>query len=105
MNPNRTPVLGASSKPNYSSSTGSSQLSIITYNARSVLPKISELQATCLAVNPDTVCVTESWLSAEIEDLEVTIPDLLYSSGHKSTWWWTCNILQEYNGVQASVTN
>ena len=66
----RTTVLGASSKLNVPS-----QLSILHFNARSILLKISELQAVCLASNPDIVCITETWLSPEIGDLEVTIPD------------------------------
>ena len=38
-------------------------LSILYFNARSILPSITELQATCLASNPDIVCITESWLN------------------------------------------
>ena len=71
----RTTVLGASSEPNVPDSTVPSQLSILYFNARSILLKISELQAVCLASNPDIVCITETWLSPEIGDLEVTIPD------------------------------
>ena len=56
----------------------STELSILYFNARSLLPKIDELQAVCLSVNPDIICITESWLSSDIEDLEIELPD--YSS-------------------------
>ena len=53
----------------------SSLLSIVYFNARSLLPKINELQALCLALNPDIVCITESWLAGVIQDLEIDIPE------------------------------
>ena len=49
-------------------------LSILYYNARSILPKFDELHGNILAQNPSVVCVVESWLSNEIENSEVTIP-------------------------------
>ncbi len=75
--PCQTTVLGVSSNLvnlNCSNATNSSQLSIIYFNARSLLPKISELQTVCLALDPDIVCITESWLADAIEDLEIKIP-------------------------------
>ena len=56
----------------------STELSILYFNARSLLANIAELHAVCLSVNPDIICITESWLSSDIEDLEIKPPD--YSS-------------------------
>lgn len=68
-------MLGGSSRlSDWNSSSQKSQLSIIYFNARSLLPKINELQALCLTLDPDVVCITESWLAENIEDLEIEIP-------------------------------
>ena len=42
-------------------------LFILYFNARSVLPKFDELQAVSLMLDPDIICITETWLSSEIE--------------------------------------
>lgn len=43
-----------------------SLLSILYYNARSVLPKMDDVAASVLARKPDVVCVSESWLGEDI---------------------------------------
>ena len=50
-------------------------LSVLSLNARSLLPKRDELVALCLATSPDIVCITETWLSPDIADSEVSTPD------------------------------
>ena len=52
-------------------------IKIVYFNARSLLPKINELQLLCLTECPDIVCVTESWLSGDISDCEIEIPGYL----------------------------
>ena len=37
-------------------------LSILYYNARSILPKMDSLAASVLVHEPDIVCVVESWV-------------------------------------------
>ena len=47
-----------------------SQVPCITFlslNARSILPKLDELRAWCLASDFDVVCVVESWLSSDLK--------------------------------------
>lgn len=56
----------------------SGQLSILYYNARSILPKLNNLAASCLALKPDIVCIVESWLCNDISDNEIALP--YYSS-------------------------
>jgi len=57
-----------------SSQTGEqSNLSIMYFNARSVIPKIDELRAIAEAKHPDMICIVESWLSTEIPDNELLI--------------------------------
>ena len=46
----------------------SKSLSIIYFNARSLLPKIDELRAIAEADSPNILCVVESWLSNDISD-------------------------------------
>lgn len=49
-------------------------LNILYYNARSLLPKLSELQLVAKTYSPSIICVTESWLNHEITDNELSIP-------------------------------
>ena len=51
----------------------SKSLSIIYFNARSLLPKIDELRAIAEADSPNILCVVESWLSNDISDNELAI--------------------------------
>ena len=53
----------------------SGNLSIFFYNARSILPKLDNLAATCQVFTPDIVCVVESWLCSDICDSEISLVD------------------------------
>ena len=55
--------------------SNSGKLSIFYYNARSILPKLDNLAATCLVSTPDIVCVVESWLCSDICDSEISLVD------------------------------
>ena len=61
---------GASFQPGTPSSN---PLSILYYNARSLLPKFDELAATVEDLEPTVICIVESWLSAEISDFEISL--------------------------------
>ena len=49
-------------------------VSILYYNARSMLRKIDDLAAACLSSNPDCICIVESWLCENISDNEISLP-------------------------------
>lgn len=49
-------------------------LNIFYLNSRSIVNKLDELRALCLANKFDIVCVVESWLSPDISDAEIFIP-------------------------------
>ena len=49
-------------------------VSVLYYNARSILPKYDELVASCKVHNPDIVCIVETWLCTDIMDHEIDIP-------------------------------
>ncbi len=51
------------------------KLNILYFNARSLLPKISELQLIAETYSPSVICIVESWLCPDITDAEVWIPD------------------------------
>ena len=53
----------------------SGNLSIFYYNARSILPKLDNLAATCQVFTPDIVCIVESWLCSDICDSEISLVD------------------------------
>ena len=48
-------------------------VSILYFNARSLIPKFDKLCLICASVCPTFVCVVESWLSSEIDDSEINI--------------------------------
>ena len=50
-----------------------SNVSILYYNARSLLPKLDSLRAEAAANNPSIICIVETWLSENISDSEVSI--------------------------------
>ena len=50
-------------------------LTILYYNARSLFPKIDELTALCTLHNPGIVCVVETWLSPDMADSELSLPN------------------------------
>ena len=52
-----------------------SNLPILYFNARSLLPKFDELLILCETYTPGIVCIVESWLSEDIEDSELIIPN------------------------------
>ena len=54
-------------------STRPSDFSILYYNARSLLPKLSELQLIAEAYSPSVICIVETWLSPNIINREVSI--------------------------------
>ena len=64
-----------------SSAGGNKQLSqcksfsVMYFNCRSILPKSDELAALCAANNPDAVCLVETWLSDDVLDNEIFIPN------------------------------
>ena len=64
---------GASSQSR--SITASKQLTVLYYNARSILPKLDELQANVLLQKPDIICTVETWLSDDVMDNELSLPD------------------------------
>ena len=45
------------------------------YNVRSLLPKIDELRAVCVASKPDIICIVEMWLDNNISDNELAMQD------------------------------
>lgn len=49
-------------------------LNILYFNARSLLPKFTELQLIAMAYLPSVICTTESWFCSDIMDSEISIP-------------------------------
>ena len=70
------PPLNSSFSPPSVNSTHSSdsKLSFLFFNARSILPKLEELSASCSIYLPDVICVVETWLSSDILDSEISLP-------------------------------
>ena len=56
----------------------SSQPDCLYFNARSLLPKLDDFKLLCSARSPDIICIVESWLSSEISNLEISLPNFLY---------------------------
>ena len=49
-------------------------LNVLYFNARSLLPKLSELQLIANAYSPSIICIVETWLCPDISDMEVSLP-------------------------------
>ncbi len=49
-------------------------MSIMYFNARSLVPKFDELCAIVQSSRPDIICIVESWLCSDIENKEIDIP-------------------------------
>ena len=58
---------------NSSAPTDQFSLSILYFNARSILPKIDILRAEAATRKPLVICIVESWLSHDISDDELNI--------------------------------
>ena len=56
------------------SSSSSNTFIVLYYNARSLLPKFDDLCAVIAALNPDIVCIVESWLCSDISVSEISVP-------------------------------
>ena len=52
-----------------------SNLTFICFNARSILSKLDELSAICSIHSPDIICIVESWLSPDIPNFELFLPN------------------------------
>ena len=50
-------------------------LKVLHYNTTSIVYKIDELSTNCSLYCPDVVCITETWLSEDVLDSEVCIPN------------------------------
>ena len=51
----------------------SSNLNILYFNARSILPKIDYLRTICSVRSPDVICVVETWLCPDISNSELSM--------------------------------
>ena len=51
-----------------------SNLKILYYNARSILPKFDELRLSADTLKSHFICIVETWLSKEVGNNELFIP-------------------------------
>ena len=67
-------VEGVGTRPFLAAINSGNNLSILYFNARSIVPKYDELCVVVEANNPDIVCIVETWLSSDILESEVALP-------------------------------
>ena len=60
--------------PQQCSVINSNSMTIMYYNARSLIPKYDELCVTMEAHNPDMICIVETWLCPDVLDSEIALP-------------------------------
>ena len=53
---------------------GNACFNIVYLNAHSILPKLDELRILCASNSYDMICIVESWLSDDIDNMELFIP-------------------------------
>ena len=73
LNPN-APVFTPRPSPQWNPKPHTDQLSIMHFNARSLLPKISELSNVANNLSPHIIAISETWLSSSVSTKSVTIP-------------------------------
>ena len=73
LNPN-APVFTPRPSPQWNPKPHTDQLSIMHFNARSLLPKISELSNVANNLSPHIIAISETWLSSSVSSKSVTIP-------------------------------
>ena len=60
--------------PRQCSIINSNNMTIMYYNARSLIPKYDELFVTMETHNPDMICIVETWLCDDILNSEIALP-------------------------------
>jgi len=71
------PVEGEGShlqNPRQCSIINGNNMTIMYYNARSLIPKYDELFVTMETHNPDMICIVETWLCDDILNSEIALP-------------------------------
>ena len=68
------PALGVSHVQSKCNKT-KEQVHIVYYNARSLLPKLDELQAVSEVTRPDIICIVETLLDNSVSDNELCLSD------------------------------
>jgi len=56
-------------------SNNANNFNVLYYNARSLIPKMDELRAIVESQRPSVICIVETWLSSEIRDQEISLPE------------------------------
>ena len=51
----------------------SNSLTVLYFNARSIIPKFDALCSEVEIHKPDLICITETWLSEEVSDSEIAL--------------------------------
>ena len=70
-----SPIRNSSPLYVFPSPVNSKDVFIMYFNCRSLIPRLDELNAICQANKPDVVCLVEIWLSTDIFDSELFIPN------------------------------
>ena len=83
---------GASSQSH--SMSASKQLTVLYYNAKSILPKLDELQANVLLQKPDIICIVENWTRKFLEIMEECIPQQELKKKRRNLPWLTKNVVR-----------
>ena len=75
-----------------------SNVSILYYNARSILPKLACLRAEAVANNPSIICIVETWLSENISDSEISIENYQIArlDRNRHAWWRGINVHSQF---------
>ena len=76
-----------------------SSIKIMYCNARNVLPKIDALHVVVSVEEPDVICTVETWLSNDIDDIEIEIPR--YDVVHKA--WRRCVFLHQPHIISCEI--
>ena len=69
----RSPSVEGESSCQHPAVHKSNSLTVLYFNARSIIPKFDALCSEVEIHKPDLICITETWLSEEVSDSEIAL--------------------------------
>ena len=67
-------IQSTSTRPSPTHSSPLKSLKFFSFNARSLFPKFDEFRLSVSSLDPDIICICETWLTNDIQNSEISLP-------------------------------
>ena len=67
-------IQSTSTRPSPTHSSSLKSLKFFSFNARSLFPKFDEFRLSVSSLDPDIICICETWLTNDIQNSEISLP-------------------------------